>query len=61
MIKIYLRYILEPLFRFAWLHVPWFADYAVEFVKQVQHKVQDKLMQPDFIEQARIALAEKPK
>jgi hypothetical protein len=53
MTRFYLRHILKPLFEFAWQHVPWFADYCVEFVKQIQHEVQGRLMRPDYIEQLR--------
>jgi hypothetical protein len=51
--RFYLRYVLEPLFRLAWEHVPWFADYCVEFVNQVQRAVHKRLMRPDYVEQLR--------
>ena len=50
--KLYLR-ILDKLFRLAWCHIPWFADYAIEYVHQVDRLVHGKLMQPNFIQQAR--------
>lgn len=49
---LYLR-ILDRLFRWAWLHVPMFADYAVEFVRQVENKVHGKMLSPDWIDRAR--------
>lgn len=51
----YLR-LLDRVFRWCWLHVPWFADYAVEFVHQVERRVHGKLLQPDYIQQLRDAL-----
>jgi hypothetical protein len=49
--------LLDRVFRWCWLHVPWFADYCVEFVHQVERRVHGKMMQPDFIQQMRDALA----
>jgi hypothetical protein len=53
---VYLR-VLDAVFRWCWVHVPWFADYCVEFVRQMQRRVQGRLMQPDYIQQAREALS----
>ena len=52
---LYLR-VLDRLYRWAWQHVPLFADYSVEFVHQVERRVHGKLMQPDYIQQMRDAL-----
>ena len=56
MTRLYLR-LLDRVFRWCWLHVPQFADYAVEFVHQVERRIHGKLMQPDYIQQMRDALA----
>lgn len=61
MTHFYLTRILDPLFRFAWLHVPWFADYCVEFVNQVERRVHGKMMTPGWIERARETLAKEIK
>ena len=53
---LYLR-LLDRVFRWAWRRVPWFADYAVEFVHQVERRVHGKLMQPDYIQQMREVLS----
>jgi hypothetical protein len=52
----YLHHILDPLFRWAFFHVPLFADYCVEFVHQIERKVHGKLLNPDYIQQARDAI-----
>lgn len=52
----YIR-VLGKVFYWCWLHVPLFADYAIEFVGQVQHKIHGKLLQADFIQQMRDALS----
>ena len=36
--------------------VPMFLDYAYIYIQQLQHAVHGKLLQPDYIEQAREAL-----
>ena len=54
--RLYLR-ILDRLYRWAWVHVPLFADYSVEFVHQVERRIHGKLMQPDYIQQMRDALS----
>ena len=53
----YLRFILAPLFMWQVKHVPMFADYAYIWVMKLQHLVAGKLLQPDYIEQAREALS----
>ena len=55
MTRLYLR-VLDRLYRWAWVHVPMFADYAVEFVHQVERRIHGKLLQPDYIQQMRDAL-----
>ena len=60
MSKLYLR-ALDVLFRFMWKHVPLFADYAVEFVHQVERRIHGKLLQPDYIQQMRDALSDSEK
>jgi len=52
----YIKYILHPLFMFQVRCVPLFLDYAYIYMNKLQHKVQGKLMQPDYIEQVRKAL-----
>lgn len=52
----YIKYILHPFFMFCVRHVPLFLDYAHIYIGKLQHKVQGKLMQPDYIEQVRKAL-----
>lgn len=54
----YLR-VLDRAFRWCWVHVPWFADYCVEFVHQIERRVHGKLLQPDYIQQMRDALSGK--
>ena len=56
MTRLYLR-LLDIAFRWAWRRVPWFADYCVEFVHQVERRVHGKLMQPDWIAKAREVLS----
>ena len=53
---LYLR-LLDIAFRWAWQHVPWFAEYAVEFVHQVERRVHGKMLQPDWIDKAREVLS----
>lgn len=53
----YIR-ILGKVFYWCWLHVPVFADYAIEFVGQVQHKIHKRMMQKDWIAEARKELEE---
>lgn len=54
--SLYIRYILHPLFMFQVRFVPMFIDYAYLYIQNLQHAVHGKLLQPDFIEQAREAL-----
>lgn len=53
----YLKYILYPCFMFAVRHVPLFLDYTIEYVRQLNRKVQGRLMREDFFEHAREALS----
>jgi len=52
----YLR-LLDRVFRWCWQHVPMFADYAVEFVHQIERRVHGKMLQPDWIDKAREVLS----
>ncbi len=52
----YIKYVLHPLFMFMVRRVPLFLDYAYIYMGKLQHAVQGKLMQPDYIEQVRKAL-----
>ena len=53
---LYLR-LLDVVFRWAWRRVPWFAEYAVEYVSQVQRRVHGKMLTKDWIAKAREALS----
>ena len=55
MTRLYLR-VLDRLYRWAWVHVPMFADYSVEFVHQVERRVHGKMLQKDWIAEAREVL-----
>ena len=55
MTRLYLR-LLDAVFRWAWRRVPWFAEYAVEFVRQVERRVHGKMLQKDWIAEAREVL-----
>lgn len=57
----YIRYVLHPLIMFQVKHMPLFLDYCYLYLHELQHQVQKKLMQPDYIEQVRITLADKRK
>lgn len=52
----YIRHVLHPLFMFQVRHLPLFLDYAYLYMNNLQHAVHGKLLQPDYIEQAREAL-----
>ena len=52
----YLKHILYPCFMFCVRHVPLFLDYTIEYVRQLNRKVQGALMREDFFERAREAL-----
>ena len=52
----YIKFILHPLFMLQVRFVPMFLDYAYIYIQQLQHAVHGKLLQPDYIEQARDAL-----
>lgn len=45
---VYLR-VLDRLFRWCFEHVPFFADYTLEFVSQLNRKVHGKMMRDDYI------------
>ena len=49
----YIKFILHPLFMLQVRFVPMFIDYAYIYIQQLQHAVHGKLLQPDYIEQAR--------
>jgi hypothetical protein len=49
---LYLR-LLDVVFRWCWLHVPWFADYCVEFVHQAERQIHGAILRPDVIARAR--------
>ena len=53
----YIKFILHPLFMLQVRFVPMFLDYAYIYIQQLQHAVHGKLLQPDYIEQAREALS----
>ena len=54
--RFYIQYVLMPIFTFQVMHLPFFVDYCYQFVQDLQHAVHGKLLQPDYIEQAREAL-----
>ena len=56
----YIRRILHPLFMFQVRFVPMFIDFAYLYIGNLHHAVHGKLLQPDFIEQAREELARIP-
>lgn len=53
----YIRFILAPLFMLQIKVVPMFIDYAYLYIQNLQHAVHGKLLQPDYIEQAREELS----
>ena len=57
--KFYIRWVLYPYFMFGVRHMPRFVDFAYGYIKNLEHEVQKKLLDPDFIEQARIALRDR--
>jgi hypothetical protein len=56
----YIKFILHPLFMFMVKRVPMFIDFAYLYIQNLQHAVHGKLLQPDYIEQARDELARIP-
>lgn len=54
----YLKKILHPIFMFHVRHFPEFLDYCYIYLNELQHQVQGKLLQPDFIDQLRTTLKE---
>ena len=55
MTRLYLR-LLDVVFRWAWRRVPWFAEYATEYVRQVNRLVHGRMLTKDWIAEARAVL-----
>lgn len=54
----YIKHILQHLFVWQARHLPFFVDFAYIYLGELQKDMQKKLLQPDFIKQARSLLQE---